>query len=128
MPRKPVDLRALEKAHVTSGRLVTVTGIRPPSRFGELMTEKDRVIEFNEKPQMHEGFINGGFFVCEPQVFDFIDGDDTVWENEPMERLSNARQLSAFRHDGFWHSMDTLRDRMVLEDLWRSGAPPWKTW
>jgi glucose-1-phosphate cytidylyltransferase len=124
------NIRDLIAFHQAQRTYLTLTAVQPPGRFGAfpLAAGQTRVRGFKEKPKGDGAWVNGGFFVCEPQVFDFIDGDDTVWENEPMERLSNARQLSAFRHDGFWHSMDTLRDRMVLEDLWRTGAPPWKIW
>jgi glucose-1-phosphate cytidylyltransferase len=121
------DLIAFHKAQRT---YLTLTAVQPPGRFGafSLAAGDAQVRGFKEKPRGDGAWVNGGFFVCEPEVFDFIDADDTVWENEPMERLSSEDQLSAFRHDGFWHSMDTLRDRMVLEDLWRTGAAPWKIW
>jgi glucose-1-phosphate cytidylyltransferase len=123
-----VDLQALLKFHRTHGRLATVTAVRPPSRFGALVLEGPAVREFSEKPQAGEGWINGGFFVFEPGVFDYIDGDDTILEHEPLERLAADRQLMAFRHTGFWQPMDTLRDREYLESLWSRGDAPWKIW
>jgi glucose-1-phosphate cytidylyltransferase len=106
----------------------TVTAVLPPSRFGGHVYDRDRVIEFSEKPQIGEGWINGGYFVLEPSVFDMIDGDDTYWEREPLERLATAGQLMAYRHDGFWQCMDTLRDLRLLESLWASGSAPWRVW
>jgi glucose-1-phosphate cytidylyltransferase len=103
--------------------------VRPPARFGELRFAGDRVEEFAEKPQTTTGWINGGFFVVEPGVAEYIDPDSVVvWEHEPMERLARDGELMAYRHDGFWHPMDTLRDVRVLEEMWTSGAPPWKCW
>jgi glucose-1-phosphate cytidylyltransferase len=124
-----VDLTALLSFHRAHGRLATVTAVRPPARFGGLNLDgDDRVIEFSEKPQAAEGWINGGFFVLEPAVLDFISGDDTILEREPLERLAAENQLMAYRHHGFWQPMDTLRDRQYLESLWASGRAPWKTW
>lgn len=120
-----VDLKAVLDFHRRSGRLATVTAVRPPARFGGLVFDGDRVTEFTEKPQIGEGWINGGFFVLEPEVLDYIDGDDTSFEREPLERLAADAQLSAFRHDGFWQCMDTLRDVRLLEDLCQDGDPPW---
>lgn len=119
------DLLAFHRAH---GRLATVTAVRPPARFGRLELEGDRVVEFSEKPQLGEGWINGAFFVLEPSVFDYVDGDATQWEREPLERLAREGQLMAYKHDSFWQCMDTLRDRKLLEQLWQAGNPPWKTW
>jgi glucose-1-phosphate cytidylyltransferase len=116
---------AFHRAH---GRLATVTAVRPPARFGGLVMDGDRVREFSEKPQTGEGWINGGFFVFEPEVLGQIEGDTTILEREPLERLAAAGQLMAFRHEGFWHPMDTLRDRNALEALWQSGEAPWKVW
>jgi glucose-1-phosphate cytidylyltransferase len=93
-----------------------------------MIFDGDRVTEFSEKPQAAEGWVNGAFFVLEPEVFDYIDGDSTQWEKEPMERLAADGQLMAYRHEGFWQCMDTLRDKVLLEDLWQEGNPPWKTW
>jgi glucose-1-phosphate cytidylyltransferase len=124
-----IDLRALLDFHQAHGRLATVTAVRPPARFGELRFDGDVVTHFAEKPQTSEGWINGGFFVLDPGVHDYIpEGSSVVWEREPLERLADARQLMAFRHDGFWHPMDTLRDVRELESLWASGAAPWKVW
>jgi glucose-1-phosphate cytidylyltransferase len=99
--------------------------VRPPARFGTLDIEGDRVARFVEKPQASEGWINGGFFVFEPSIFDRIDGDETSLEHEPLAQLARDGQLSCYRHEGFWQPMDTARDRRLLEDLWASGNPPW---
>ncbi|HJR58960.1 MAG TPA: glucose-1-phosphate cytidylyltransferase [Vicinamibacterales bacterium] len=123
-----VDLRKLLEFHCAHGKLATVTAVRPPARFGRLELDGDNVSEFSEKPQLGEGWINGAFFVLEPGVFDYVDGDATQWEREPLERLAREGQLMAYRHDSFWQCMDTLRDRKLLEQLWESGNPPWKTW
>lgn len=123
-----VDLKALLNFHKSHGKLATVTAVRPPARFGHMVFKGDRVLEFSEKPQAAEGWINGAFFVLEPAVFDYIDGDDTSWERSPMEGLARDGQLMAYRHDSFWQCMDTLRDKRRLEDLWASGHAPWKTW
>ena len=123
-----VDLRALAAFHRAHGRLATVTAVRPPARFGGLVFDGDFVAEFTEKPQVGEGWINGGFFVLEPQVLDYIDGDETIWERDPLERLAAEGQLAAYRHDGFWQPMDTLRDVRYLNELWESGEVPWKMW
>jgi glucose-1-phosphate cytidylyltransferase len=123
-----VDIRALVAFHRGHGRLATVTAVRPPARFGALELDGDSVCEFSEKPQAGEGWINGGFFVFEPAVFDYIEGDDTALEREPLERLAQEGQLMAYRHHGFWQPMDTVRDRDLLEALWAEGRAPWKTW
>ena len=123
-----VDVRTLLAFHRHHGRLATVTAVRPPSRFGGLVFDGDLIREFTEKPQIGEGWINGGFFVLEPGVLDYIAGDDIVFEREPLERLAKDGQLAAYRHDGFWQCMDTLRDLRLLESLWESGAAPWKVW
>lgn len=123
-----VNLENLVKFHRAHGRLATVTAVRPPSRFGGLVFNGDQVIEFSEKPQIGEGWINGGFMVLEPGVFDFIKGDETAFEREPMERLAAEGQLMAYRHQGFWQPMDTLREKQLLEELWQSGKAPWKVW
>jgi glucose-1-phosphate cytidylyltransferase len=123
-----VDIRALIAFHKAHGKLATVTAVRPPSRFGDLVFDGDRVAEFNEKPQTGEGWINGGFFVLEPGIFNYLDGDEVLWEREPMSRLARERQLMAFRHQGFWQPMDTLREKRLLESLWESGQAPWKVW
>ena len=121
-----IDIAALVAFHKSHGKLATVTAVHPPARFGILELEGDRVRSFVEKPQMSEGWINGGFFAFEPGVFDYLDGDTCVLEKEPLERLARDGQLMAFQHPGFWQPMDTLRDKELLEKLWQSGAAPWK--
>lgn len=124
-----IDLTALLAFHRAHGGLATVTAVAPLGRFGVLQLDRDdKVAAFHEKPQVDGDWINGGFFVLDPRVIERIDGDDTVWEKEPLERLSRAGELHAFRHDGFWHPMDTLRDRRHLEGLWAEGRAPWKVW
>jgi glucose-1-phosphate cytidylyltransferase len=125
-----VDVRALVEFHRRSGRAATLTAVQPEGRFGLLTVdgESSAVTHFREKRDGDGAWVNGGFFVCEPEVFDLIDGDDTVWESEPLQRLAAGGQLAAYRHSGFWHPMDTLRDREHLEGLWRSGRAPWKVW
>jgi glucose-1-phosphate cytidylyltransferase len=123
-----VDLRALLDFHRAHGRLATVTAVRPPARFGHLELEGDRIIEFSEKSQIKEGWINGAFFVLEPGVFDYIDGDQTAWEREQLENLARDGELMAYRHDSFWQCMDTLRDKALLEEMWQRGDATWKTW
>lgn len=123
-----VDLDKLLAFHRNHGRLITMTAVRPPARYGHMEFDGDRIREFTEKPQTAEGWINGAFFVVEPQVFDYIDGDDTQFEKEPLERLAADGELMAYKHDGFWQCMDTRRDKFVLEKLWDSGEAPWKIW
>ena len=123
-----VDITRLVAFHRAHGRLATVTAVRPAARFGGIELEGDAVRAFAEKDQTSEGWINGGFFVLEPQVLDYIDGDDTIWERGPLERLAAEDQLRAFRHEEFWWPMDTLRDVKLLEAHWATGAAPWKTW
>ncbi|MBD2310979.1 glucose-1-phosphate cytidylyltransferase [Desertifilum sp. FACHB-1129] len=123
-----IDVANLVKFHRSHGKLATITAVRPPSRFGGLRFEGDLVAEFMEKPQIGEGWINGGFFVLEPQVLDFIRGDDTIFERDPLEKLAQMEQLVAYRHDNFWQCMDTLRDVRLLESLWQEGKAPWKVW
>ena len=123
-----VNLDDLLKFHRSHGKLATLTTVRPPARFGHLEFEGDRVIEFAEKPQTAEGWINGAFFVLEPEIFDYIEGDNTQWEKEPLEKLAADGQLMAYRHTSFWQCMDTIRDKKLLEKLWQEGNPPWKTW
>jgi glucose-1-phosphate cytidylyltransferase len=125
-----IDIRALVAFHRAHGRLATVAAVRPPARFGAMELDGDRVTLVSEKPQTGEGWINGGFFVLEPAVFDYIAGDDTMWERDPLERLARDRQLMAFRHEAFWQPMDTLRDKRYLESLWTSanGRAPWRMW
>ena len=122
-----IDLRALLEFHQQQKVLATVTAVRPPVRFGALVTEGNQVVSFQEKPQ-GSSWINGGFFVLSPAVIDHIEGDHTVWEGEPLERLARENQLAAYLHEGFWHPMDTLRDKNQLERLWNSGRAPWKVW
>jgi glucose-1-phosphate cytidylyltransferase len=121
-----LDIRQLVEFHRSHGRLATITAVHPPARFGELLLSGDRVDAFSEKPQTHDAWINGGFFVLEPGIFDYITGDDCIWERSPLEALAAAGELMAFRHSGFWHPMDTLRDKRLLEQLWESGEAPWK--
>jgi glucose-1-phosphate cytidylyltransferase len=123
-----VDIRKLQAFHAAHGKLATVTIVRPPARFGGVKLDGDRVMDFTEKPQTGEGWINGGFFVLEPGVIDYIAGDDTAWETDPLERLAADGQLMAFKHDGFFQPMDTLRERRILEGLWASNEAPWKVW
>ena len=123
-----IDLHDLLAFHRAHGKLATVTAVRPTARFGHMALDGHSVTEFIEKPQTAEGWINGAFFVLEPQVLEYIDGDDIMWERQPLERLACEGQLMAYQHEGFWQCMDTLRDRKLLEDLWASGSPPWKTW
>jgi glucose-1-phosphate cytidylyltransferase len=123
-----VDVKALLEFHRRHGRLATVTAVRPPARFGDLSLEGDGVRSFAEKPQTHEGWINGGFFVFEPGVLDYVAGDETSLEQGPLDRLAAEGQLMAFRHAGFWQPMDTIREKELLESLWASGNAPWKTW
>jgi glucose-1-phosphate cytidylyltransferase len=108
--------------------LATVTGVQPPGRFGAIEFDGAKVTGFKEKPQGDGGWINGGFFVLSPKVVDYIEGDATVWEKEPMENLASDGELSVYMHDGFWHPMDTLRDKRYLESLWEAKKAPWKTW
>ncbi|NLG71829.1 MAG: glucose-1-phosphate cytidylyltransferase [Chloroflexi bacterium] len=123
-----VNLHKLLDFHRSHGKLATLTAVRPPARYGHLVFDGDRVAEFTEKPQIGEGWINGAFFVLEPGIFDYIDGDETVWEKEPLERLAADGQLMAYRHEGFWQCMDTLREKQILNKLWESGNAPWKIW
>lgn len=123
-----IDLNELLAFHRSHGKLVTLTAVRPPARFGHLDLKGDRVTEFSEKPQTGEGWINGAFFVVEPRALDYIDGDATQWEREPLERLAKDGQLMAYRHYSFWQCMDTLRDKKLLQQLWDDGTAPWKVW
>jgi glucose-1-phosphate cytidylyltransferase len=120
-----IDIKALIAFHLSHGKAATVTAVRPPARFGALELDRDSVRRFQEKPLGGTDWINGGFFVLDPAALDTIDGDATVWEQEPLEKLATQGQLMAYRHDGFWQPMDTLRDRRELEALWASGHPPW---
>jgi glucose-1-phosphate cytidylyltransferase len=123
-----INISSLISKHKSSGLSATVTSIQPPGRYGALNIKDDRVLEFQEKPAGDGAWINGGFFVLEPSVVDLIDGDDTVWEQGPLKKLAASGQLSAFKHEGFWQAMDTLREKNLLEDLWQSGKAPWKSW
>jgi glucose-1-phosphate cytidylyltransferase len=125
-----VHITELIKFHQQEESLATLTAVQSPGRFGALTLKKDqtKISGFREKPQDGDAFINGGFFVCEPAVLDYIKDDSTVWEGEPLENIAREGMLAAFRHDGFWHPMDTLRDKNVLEELWESGKAPWKVW
>ena len=123
-----VDLLALLTLHKKQNRTVTLTAVRPPARFGGLIFDGDLIAEFTEKPQIGEGWINGGFMVMEPQVFDYITSDSTNLEVDVLEKLAEEGQLAAYRHDDFWQCMDTLRDKRQLENLWQRGEAPWKTW
>jgi glucose-1-phosphate cytidylyltransferase len=123
-----IDIQELIRFHDDQGVMATVTAVQPPGRFGALEMSASRVHGFQEKPHGDGGWINGGFFVLSAGIGRYLNGDDTIWEREPMERLAAEDQLSAFRHEGFWHPMDTMRDKMYLEELWSSGAAPWKKW
>ena len=118
-----IDIDALLKFHKSHGKMVTLTAVRPSARFGDLDFDGNRVVSFEEKPQLHEGWINGGFFVCQPELLDYIDNDNQMLEREPLERVVNDGELMAYKHEGFWHCMDTRRDHDLLESLWESGAP-----
>jgi glucose-1-phosphate cytidylyltransferase len=125
-----IDIKALIDFHGRQNRLATLTAVNPPGRFGAFKLDHDQnqITAFKEKPEGDGAWINGGFFVLDPAVFDYIEGDATVWEREPMERLAASENLSAFRHNGFWHPMDTLRDKNYLEKLWADNRAPWKIW
>ncbi|MDR6535957.1 glucose-1-phosphate cytidylyltransferase [Variovorax soli] len=123
-----VDITKLVAFHRASGRKATLTATLPPGRFGALELHGDKVMAFKEKPQGDGGLINGGFFVLSPSVIDYIADDHTIWERDPLERLAEEAQLGAYRHEGFWQPMDTLRDKTHLEELWQSGKAPWKIW
>ena len=125
-----VDMGRLLEFHRDEGALATLTAVRPPGRFGALTLghEEALISSFREKPEGDGGWVNGGFFVLEPAALDYIEGDATVWEREPLERLARDGRLAAYRHQGYWQNMDSLRDKMVLEEQWASGAPPWKIW
>lgn len=123
-----LDLEALLRFHERTGCAVTVAGVRPLSRFGELMVNGDRVVRFAEKPAGGDAWINGGYFVMSPRVFDYLEGDQTVLERQPLERLAKDGQLAIFKHEGYWQCMDTYRDMLVLNEDWASGRAPWKRW
>ncbi|AFY59971.1 glucose-1-phosphate cytidylyltransferase [Synechococcus sp. PCC 6312] len=124
-----IDIRELVNFHHQHGRWATLTAVQPPGRYGALqLGEQDGITGFKEKPQGDGGWINGGFFVLEPQVFDLIEGDATVWEQQPLNTLAEKGQLAAYKHQGFWQPMDTLRDKNHLEELWQAWKAPWKVW
>ena len=122
-----LDVRAVIDAHERNGTVATVTAVQPPARYGTLDIE-DGLAQFQEKPHGSSGWVNGGFFVASPKLLEYIDGDDTIFERQPLERLSADGQLSAYQHGGFWRGMDTLWDKVMLNDLWESGKAPWKIW
>jgi glucose-1-phosphate cytidylyltransferase len=123
-----IDLQALLNFHRAHGRIATVTAVRPPARFGGLVFDGDVVVNFTEKPQIGEGWINGGFLIFEPAVFDYLEGDRSSLEADAMEHLARDNQLVAYRHESFWQCMDTMRDMRLLQSLWESGKAPWKVW
>lgn len=123
-----LDIGKVIEFHRRNRRHATVTAVRPPARFGGIVLDGDCVTKFEEKPQVGEGWINGGFFVLEPEVLSYVTKDSDIWEHEPMEQLAADRQLSAFKHEGFWQCMDTMRDVRLLESLWQANKAEWKTW
>ncbi len=123
-----VNVNELISFHQSQGTWATLTAIQPPGRFGAIDLDQNLITGFQEKPQGDGGWVNGGFFVLEKQVFDLIEGDYTVWERDPLENLAQAGHLSAYKHNGFWQPMDTLRDKLKLEELWATGQAPWKVW
>jgi glucose-1-phosphate cytidylyltransferase len=123
-----LDVKALLEFHKAHGKLATVTTVRSPERFGRIAFEGHQVVDFYEKPEASEGWINGGFFVLNRKVIDYIAGDETMWERYPVEQLARAGQLMGYRHYGFWSCMDTLKEKNMLEELWASGTAPWKIW
>ena len=123
-----INIKKLIDFHKSQKTVATVTGVRPPGRFGAMSISNNKVTKFQEKPEGDGDWINGGFFILEPNVFDYIDNDETIWERKPLEKLSSENQLSSFLHPDFWQPVDTLRDKNRLEDLWNSKNPPWKVW
>jgi len=123
-----IDLQELLRFHRSHGRIATVTAVRPPARFGGLIFDGNLVADFTEKPQIGEGWINGGFLVFEPDIFKYLEGEHTSLEADALERLAADRQLAAYRHESFWQCMDTLRDKRLMESLWQEGRAPWKVW
>lgn len=123
-----INISKLLEFHKSHGKIGTVTAVRPPARFGALAIHDDKVVDFHEKPQTGEGWINGGYFVFEPAFLDYLTDEETILEREPLESLASEGELMAFKHDGFWHPMDTIRDKQFLNSAWDSGEPPWKVW
>jgi glucose-1-phosphate cytidylyltransferase len=123
-----IDLDDLLAFHRSHGKLATMTAVRPPARYGHIEFDGERVVEFSEKPQTGEGWINGAFFVLEPEIQDYISGDDVMFEHEPMRALAADGQLMAYRHKSFWQCMDTLREKHILQSLWEKGNAPWNNW
>ncbi len=123
-----INIRELIKFHKSKNAIATMTAVQPPGRFGAVSIDGTKIQKFREKSKEEGGWINGGFFVLEPEVFDYIENDHTTWEKEPLERLAEENSLNAFKHIGFWEAMDTLRDKMKLEEYWKSCNPPWKLW
>lgn len=122
-----IDLGRLLDFHKSHGRLATVTAVHPPPRFGQVILDGERVVAYTDRP-LQDAWINGAFFVLEPEVMEYVEGDSTQWEKEPLERLAKDRQLMAYRHEGFWQCMDTMREKVLLESLWQTGRAPWKLW
>src|SRR5690349_14513092 len=123
-----INIRSVIDFHKNHGYSAAVSAVYPPKRFGQIELSGDQVQSFKEEPDGEGGLINGGFFVLSPKVIDYIDNDETIWEREPLQQIASAGQLRAYRHQGFFQPMDTLRDKIYLEDLWQSGKAPWKTW
>ena len=123
-----VNIENLLKTHTSKKTIATITSVQPPGRFGALNIENNKVLNFQEKPSGDGNWINGGFFVLEPQVFDYLENDNTIWEREPLEKLAKEGNLAAYKHSGFWRPLDTIRDKKYLEDLWNSQKAPWKIW
>ena len=121
-----INLKKLETFHKKHKKLITVTAVRPPARFGEIAINKTKVTSFKEKPQVNQGWINGGFFIAKHDFFSLIKGDSTILEKDPLEKAAQMGELMSYQHDGFWKCMDTKRDRDLLEDLWETGKAPWK--
>jgi glucose-1-phosphate cytidylyltransferase len=123
-----INIPALLEFHKTRGKLVTLTAVRPAARFGQMVIEGGRVVEFKEKPQIGEGWINGGFFVLQPGIIDYVAGAQTSWEFDSLKALAAEGQVAAYQHENFWQCMDTLRDVQLMDKLWAEGNPPWKIW
>ncbi len=123
-----IDIKELISFHKNEGRIATLTAVQPPGRFGQIAFQRGKVLAFEEKPKGDNNWINGGFFVLNKKVIDLIEGDQSIWEQEPLKNLAKSGQLSAFHHKGFWQPMDTLKDKILLEELWNNGKAPWKVW